>query len=513
MRKLQNLNPQSVWKHFEDICFIPHPSKHEKVVCEHIIQFAEKHNLLYKQDEVGNIVITKPATTGMEQCEPIILQAHVDMVPQKNADTEHDFLRDAIQPRIVGNFVKATNTTLGADNGIGVAVILAILESTTIAHGCIEAFFTVDEETGMTGALNTAPDFLTGRFMINTDSEDENEITLGCAGGLNANFEFSYTTVQLKDGFDSAQPPTDRSLSGAETTFLPCTTIPADFVAYKIQISKLSGGHSGFEIYENRAHANVLIADIALKAVQKFDARISHIGGGSMRNAIPREAELCVAIPAMYALKFESFISEMAVILKNIYTETDPNFSLHCEKTELPQTTIEPTRMLQILQLLNQLPQGVVSVEQETAAMVRTSSNLSIIAIKNATIEIQCLLRSSNNDEKQALAQCMQALVELYGGIAKFDTNYPAWQPVWNSQLLEITKQALQTVYNATPKLSVVHAGLECGILGEKFPAMEFVSIGPNINNPHSPDEEVEIASVERFFYAVCEILRNVPEK
>ena len=485
MRKLQNLNPQSVWKHFEDICFIPHPSKHEKAVCEHIIQFAEKHNLPYKCDKVGNIVITKPATAGMERCEPIILQAHVDMVPQKNAGTEHDFLRDAIQPRIVGNCVKATNTTLGADNGIGAAVILAILESKTIEHGCIEAFFTVDEETGMTGALNTAPDFLTGRFMINTDSEDENEITLGCAGGLNANFEFSYTT----------------------------TTIPTNFAAYTIQIAKLCGGHSGFEMYENRAHANVLIADIALKAVQKFNARISHIGGGSMRNAIPREAELRVAIPAMYAPKFECFISEMAVLLKNIYTETDPNFSLQCEKIELPKTAIEPTRMLQILQLLNQLPQGVVSMEQETAAMVRTSTNLSIIATTDAIIEIQCLLRSSNNGEKQALAQCMQALAELYGGIAKFDTDYPAWQPVWNSQLLEITKKALQIVYNETPKLSVVHAGLECGILSEIFPQMEFVSIGPNINNPHSPDEEVEIASVERFFEAVCGILRNVPEK
>lgn len=482
MRKLQNLNPQSVWKHFEDICFIPHPSKYEKAVCEHIIQFAENHNLPYKCDNTGNIVISKPATAGMEQCPTIILQAHVDMVPQKNADTEHDFLRDAIQPRIAGNFVKATNTTLGADNGIGVAVILAILESETMEHGCIEAFFTVDEETGMTGALNTAPDFLTGTYMINTDSEIENEITLGCAGGLNANFDFPYTT----------------------------TDVPADFAAYKVTVSKLSGGHSGFEIYENRAHANVLIADIALKAAQKFDARISYIGGGSMRNAIPREAELCVAIPARYAPKFENFISKTATILKHVYAETDPVFSLQCKHTELSKTAIEPTRMLQILQLLNQLPQGVVSVEQETAAMVRTSSNLSIIATKNTVVEIQCLLRSSGNDEKQALAHCMQSLVELYGGTAEFDTDYPAWQPVWNSQLLEITKQALQNVYNEMPKLCVVHAGLECGILSEIFPNMEFVSIGPKINNPHSPDEEVEIASVERFFNTVCGILKGV---
>ncbi len=484
MNKLQNLNPQNVWKHFEDICFIPHPSKHEKILCEHIIQFAKAHNLVYKNDAVGNIVITKPATAGMEQCETIILQAHLDMVPQKNADTVHDFLRDAIQPRIVGNFVKATHTTLGADNGIGVAVILAILESQTIAHGCIEAFFTIDEETGMTGALNTAPDFLTGRFMINTDSEIENEITLGCAGGLNANFEFAYTE----------------------------SNIPSNFTAYNISISKLSGGHSGFEIYLNRAHANILIADIALKVLQKFNARISYISGGNMRNAIPREAELHIAVPAESVAHFELFISETALLLKKLYAQTDPVFSLNCKQIELPKTAIEPTRMLQILQLLNQLPQGVVSVDQENEVMVRTSTNLSIIATENAKIEIQCLLRSSNNDEKQKLAHCMQSLVELYNGTALFDTDYPAWQPVWDSQLLAITKQALQTIYNEKSKLCVVHAGLECGILGEIFPAMEFVSIGPLINNPHSPDEEVEIASVERFFNALCEILKHAPK-
>lgn len=483
MQTLQNLNPQSVWKHFEDICCIPHPSKHEKALCEHIIQFAKNHNLAYKCDTVGNIVITKPATAGMKNRKTIILQAHVDMVPQKNAGTEHDFLHDAIQPRIAGNFVKATNTTLGADNGIGVAVILAILEAQNIEHGTVEAFFTVDEETGMTGAVNTAPDFLNGRFMVNTDSEIENEITLGCAGGLNANFEFSYTE----------------------------TPIPDDFTAFKVQISRLSGGHSGFEIYENRAHANALITDIALKAVQKFNARISCITGGTMRNAIPREAEICVIIPQERTEQFENFISEMAVLLKNIYTETDPIFSLQCEQIEAPKSAIEPTRMLQILQFLTQLPQGVISVEQQTAAMVRTSNNISIIATQSAYIEIQCLLRSSNNDEKRALAQCMQQLVELYGGTTSFDTDYPAWQPVWNSGLLEITKQALHTIYNETPQLCVVHAGLECGILGEIFPDMEFVSIGPRINNPHSPDEEVEIASVERFFNAVCEILKRAP--
>lgn len=484
MRKLQNLNPQSVWKHFEDICFIPHPSKHEKALCEHIVQFAKTHNLAYKCDSVGNIVITKPPTAGMEGCKTIILQAHVDMVPQKNADTTHDFLRDAIQPRVVGNFVKASNTTLGADNGIGVAVILAILESQSIEHGNIEAFFTVDEETGMTGALNTAPDFLTGRFMLNTDSEIENEITLGCAGGLNANFEFSYTQ----------------------------TNIPADFIAFAVQIQKLSGGHSGFEIYENRAHANALISEIAIKVLQKFNAKIVHINGGTMRNAIPREAEMLLAISPEYAAQFEQYIGEMNVLLKNMYAQTDPLFSLQCNKTELATQAIEATRMLQILQFLNQVPQGVISVDNQTPAMVRTSNNISIIATQNSTIEIQCLLRSSNNNEKQHLAQCMQQLAELYNGKAQFDTDYPAWQPVWNSELLEITKQALQKIYKQTSQLCVVHAGLECGILGEIFPDMEFVSIGPRINNPHSPDEEVEIASVERFFNAVCEILKHAPQ-
>ncbi|MDR2962905.1 MAG: aminoacyl-histidine dipeptidase [Bacteroidales bacterium] len=485
MRKLENLNPQSVWKHFEDICCIPHPSKHETALCQHIMRFAQALNLPYRTDAVGNIVITKAATAGMEDCKTIILQAHLDMVPQKNTGTDHDFLRDAIQPRIVEQCVKATHTTLGADNGIGVAVILAILEASNIVHGHIEAFFTVDEETGMTGAINTTPDFLTGTYMINTDSETENEITLGCAGGVNANFEFPYTTISLR----------------------------SDSQSYRINISKLSGGHSGFEIWENRAHANVLIADLALKAVQKFAAQVAHISGGSMRNAIPREAELQVVIPAEYVAQFELFLDETALLLKTLYAQTDPIFSLNFKHIELPQAVIEPTRMLQILQALTQLPQGVVSVEQQTAAMVRTSTNLSIITTEEGKLLVQCLLRSSNNAEKQQLARCMQLLVELYGGTAQFDTDYPAWQPRWDSQLLEITKQSLQIIYGNLPHLCVVHAGLECGILSEIFPYMEFVSIGPAIRNPHSPEEEVEIDSVERFFRALCEILKRAPKQ
>ncbi len=246
MNKLQNLNPQNVWKHFEDICFIPHPSKHEKILCEHIIQFAKAHNLVYKNDAVGNIVITKPATAGMEQCETIILQAHLDMVPQKNADTVHDFLRDAIQPRIVGNFVKATHTTLGADNGIGVAVILAILESQTIAHGCIEAFFTIDEETGMTGAKNLQPNVLKGEILINLDSEDEGELYVGCAGGLDGSFTYTYKEE----------------------------AIPAGHEAYKLSVTGLKGGHSGMDIILYRANANKLMCRFfVLKAGNKRAGR------------------------------------------------------------------------------------------------------------------------------------------------------------------------------------------------------------------------------------------------
>jgi dipeptidase D len=477
------LQPNSLWKHFADICSIPHPSKHEEAICLHIISFAKKHNLEYKQDAVGNILITKKATHGFENREIVCLQAHVDMVPQKNAEIQHNFITDSIKPFITGNFVKATQTTLGADNGIGLAAILAVLGSDSMQHGPLEALFTIDEETGMTGANNLTPDFLQAKYLINTDTEVKNEITVGCAGGLDGNFIFDYTKEQ----------------------------IPNNYISYQISISGLTGGHSGFEIHLGRANANVLLSKL-LQQILPLQAQISSINGGNMRNAIPRESSSIISIPANKKDEFTSVFEAFKQSKIQSYSSTDPYISLSIQEITKQETCIANKSAITIIEALLECPNEVITFENKEKGIVRTSTNLSIIKTHDNSIEINCLLRSFSSQEKQELANRMEKLFSEKGATTSFVGDYPGWEPIWDSKIIDIVKKASTTVYKTAPHIQVVHAGLECGIFSGIFPNIEYVSFGPTIRNPHSPDELVEIDSVHDFWKVLCLVLEGIPE-
>lgn len=481
MDSLSSLEPARVWKHFENICAIPHPSKHEEKILQYIRKFADKHSLAYEQDKIGNIIIYKPAKKGYEACKTIALQAHVDMVPQKNQYTKHNFIIDPIIPIIDGEWIRAKHTTLGADNGIGVAVILAILESHDIQHGSLEALFTVDEEAGMGGANALSPHVLKAQYMINTDTEDEHDITIGCAGGIDGNFVFS---IEHSSAKSEAQ-------------------------AFKISISGLTGGHSGFEIHHGRANANVLLSSFLHIVFAKFAAEISFIQGGNMRNAIPRESEAVFTIPFLYVPDFKDAVKHFIAGAKIAYYQTDPNLTISITDAEMPETVIQKQDMHAIITALNTCINGVISVEDFDSTITKTSNNLSIIQTHTKYIEINCLLRSSSSSEKMKLAHALRQHFSLYGAQCDFSGDYPGWEPVWESKIVSLVQQAYARNTQIQPHVTVVHAGLECGIIKSKYPHMEFVSFGPNIRGPHSPDERVEIASVAQFWNILLYVLKH----
>ncbi|HPY82330.1 MAG TPA: aminoacyl-histidine dipeptidase [Bacteroidales bacterium] len=482
--KLSHLEPSAVWKYFEIICSIPRPSKHEAQICAYIISFAKSLELPYEQDKYGNIRIRKPACAGKEHYAPVILQAHVDMVPQKNSATQHNFLTDAIEPIIDGDWVRAKNTTLGADNGIGLAAILAVLESKTIQHGPLEALFTTDEETGMTGAFGLQPNKLKGLYMINTDTEDVHDITIGCAGGIDGMFTYSYSRVAAH----------------------------AQTQAYEVTIEGLTGGHSGFEIVLNRANANMLLCDYLHKIHTKCNVDISYMQGGDMRNAIPREAKALICVPVEYHADYVAFTESYTTTLKHLYKKTDPNLSLHIKEHAKPIDVISKTDTHSLLQALSSCFNGVIAFENDDISLPRTSTNLSIITTKEHTIEVICLLRSSCFKEKQMLVNSMKTHFETYSFCSEFSGDYPEWKPIWDSPLISLIQNAYKKIANIESTPTVVHAGLECGVIQSIYPHIECISIGPIIRGPHSPNERVEITSVHSFWLVLTYVLEHFLE-
>ncbi len=485
MDSILSLEPQIVWKHFSDICSIPHPSKHEDALLAHIISFAKQHNLPYKQDSIGNICITKPATKGYEHIETVCLQAHVDMVPQKNSHITHDFEKDPIQPYISGNVVKARNTTLGADNGIGLATILAILELQTIEHGTIEALFTVDEETGMTGAKNLDHTFLTAKYLINTDTEQKNEITIGCVGGVDANFVWD---IQYE-------------------------SLPNDYITCTISINGLQGGHSGFEIHLGRANANIVAIEILNILLSDIPILLSSIDGGNMRNAIPREACIVIGIPKDKKQVCKNLLSKYSTQIKNKHSVSDPHLQIDYTFEDKTLQIIPNTISKSILQALTECPNGVIQFEDKSQGIVRTSTNLSIISTHNNTVEVNCLLRSFDTKEKYELAKKMEKIFSSQQASCVFIGDYPGWKPQWNSEFVQIVSHISKQVYGSEPHILAVHAGLECGIFLGIYPYMHCISFGPTIRNPHSPDEEVDIDSVAQFWKVLLGVLQAIPTK
>lgn len=482
---LSNLEPKELWRYFEDICGIPHPSKKEAKIVEYVVETGTKLGLETKVDQTGNVLIRKPATPGMEQCKTVVLQGHLDMVPQKNNKTEHDFEKDPIKPYIDGEWVKADGTTLGADNGIGVAAALAVLASNDAEHGPIEALFTVDEETGMTGAFGLKSGFLSGEILINMDSEDEGELYIGCAGGIDTNAFFSY----------SEEP------------------VPEKHKAYRVDVKGLKGGHSGLDIHLGRGNAIKLLNRLLWQAHRESGLLISSVDGGSLRNAIPREASAIVLIPEEQAAAFEKLGQTMCTEWNNELGNADTEVHLEITATGNPPGVMDASTTKNMLNAIYACPNGVIRMTTDMPDVVETSTNLAVLKSGNGIVEAGSLQRSSVDSARQDLCNMMRSVFELGGARVEQTGDYPGWKPNVESPILKTMTRVYEEMYGKTPEQKVIHAGLECGILGGTYPKLDMISFGPTIRNPHSPDEMVNIETVKRFYDFLTETLKNIPVK
>ena len=485
MSTIAELNPQIVWKNFYELTKIPRPSKFENEAAQYICDFGKKLGLESFRDEIGNVIIRKPATPGMEDRMGIILQAHVDMVPQKNNDVEHDFKKDPIKPRIVENMVYATGTTLGADNGLGCAVAMAVLESNDLVHGPIEVLITIDEETGMTGARALKPGVLNGDILINLDSETEGELYVGCAGGLDGSAVFQYTTEAVPEGY----------------------------VGQKLNVKGLVGGHSGMDIILYRANANKVMARALLPLVRDLGAKLISVEGGNMRNAIPREAEAVIALPADKLEAAKAAVAKVEAEVKVEYAATDKDAKVFLEDAAVAGEAICDKVALALCRALYACPNGVERMSDAMPGLVETSNNMAIVKSENGTIKVHSLMRSSVDTAKDDLAERMRAVFELAGAEISFTGGYSGWAPNMASPILKEMKAVYEKLYGKQPAVMAIHAGLECGILGGTYPNWDMVSCGPTIFSPHSPDERVEIDSVGKWWDFVVEVLKEAPRK
>jgi dipeptidase D len=480
-QQLSSLKPQNLWKHFQEILAIPHGSGNEKALAEHIINLAKSWNLEWQKDKVGNVVVRKPASPGYENAPGVVLQAHLDMVCEKNSDVPHDFNRDPIQAYVDGDWVKARGTTLGADNGIGVAACLAVLEDKSLVHGPLECLFTVDEETGLTGAFNLGKNMLRGRYLLNLDSEDEGTFTIGCAGGADSEISL----------------PLERKKKKAKDLTM-------------VKISGLKGGHSGLDINLGRGNALKLLARLLTQAREKFKLEVVSFNGGSKRNAIPREAWATLAIPASQQNNLTRFIKKAFEAVKFEYKVTEPDLALEIKKSAEAGFPLTGEAAEKLLSLILVLPHGVVSMHPEIAGLVETSSNLAIVNTAEKEARIICNTRSSILSALEAVRLTIRAAGQLSGARVVQPEGYPAWTPNLQSPLLQKMVKIYQELFQKEPEIKAVHAGLECGIIGEKYSGMDMISFGPTIRYPHSPDEQVNIPSVEKFWTFLVETLTKL---
>jgi dipeptidase D len=482
MPSIENLEPKLVWKHFDEIRKIPRCSKHEEKIRDYIVNFAKKQSLKTKGDAIGNVVILKPATPGMQNKPTVILQGHMDMVCEKNSDVKFDFSKDPIQLKITGDLLTANGTTLGADNGIGLAISLAILEDKHLRHGPIEALYTVDEETGLTGAFAMKSDMLTGKIMLNLDSEDFGVITVGCAGGGDSSIELP---VKMQ-------------------------TIPAIGESIHVKVSGLRGGHSGVDIHEQRGNAIKILTRLLWKASQKYEFCIFDIKGGDKHNAIPREAYAKLSIEKKIKA---AFITALKTEEKDIYEEIKPidqNLKVNIEPTEASKRGMDKSSQVKLLNLLHGLPHGVHQMNYDIKTLVNTSTNLATVSIKEDMIVIGMSSRSPMKSALQDMRDRIKAIATLSGAKVSEGTPYPGWKPDLQSKILALSKKIFKDMFTQEPKIEAIHAGLECGIIGEKFPGMDMISIGPTLKNPHSPEEQLHISTVDKFYKYLLKILESV---
>lgn len=484
-QEIRNLEPKQLWNKFADLNAVPRPSKKEARVIEFMKNFGNSLGLETFEDEIRNVIIRKPATLGMENRKPIVMQGHLDMVHQKNNDTVFDFDTQGIDMYVDGDWVRAKGTTLGADNGLGVATIMAILESKDIAHPAIEALFTVDEETGMTGALNLKGGILKGEILLNLDTEEDDEIDIGCAGGVDVTATRSYNEEETPEGS----------------------------TGYTITVKGLSGGHSGMDIHKGLGNANKIMNRLLFDAFENFGLQVSEINGGSLRNAIPRESVAKVIIASMYD---EAYVFDMQEIIGDIKAEfktTEPNLTIEIVKSDLPKKVMDLGVQEGIIRALYAAHNGVYRMSADMADLVETSNNIARVVIKDGEIMIGCLTRSSVESSKFDLANALRSAFELTGCEVALTGSYPGWTPNVNSEILDVLVGIYEKQNNEKPKVVACHAGLECGILGTNYPGMDMISFGPTIHGAHSPDERASISSAQKYWKFVLEILQNIPVK
>lgn len=481
--EVRNLEPKALWNKFADLNAVPRPSKKEDRVIQFMKDFGNNLGLETFEDEIRNVIIRKPATKGMEDRKPIVLQGHLDMVHQKNNDTIFDFDTEGIQMYVDGDWVRAKGTTLGADNGLGVAAIMAILESTDIAHPAIEALFTIDEETGMTGALNLKGGILQGEILLNLDTEEDDEIDIGCAGGIDVTAKRNYNLEETPDGS----------------------------VGYTITVKGLNGGHSGMDIHKGLGNANKIMNRLFFDSFENFGLQISEINGGSLRNAIPRESVAKVIVAEMYNDVFLFEMQETIADIKAEFQTTEPNLTIEITPSELPNTVMDLGVQEGLLRGLYAAHNGVYRMSADMEDLVETSNNVARVIVKDGHILIQCLTRSSVETSKFDLANGLRSAFELFGCEVDFAGSYPGWTPNVNSPILGVLVSIYERQNQEKPKVVACHAGLECGILGTNYPDMDMISFGPTIHGAHSPDERASISSSQKFWKFLLEILENIP--
>lgn len=481
---IRALEPTELWNHFADLNAVPRPSKKEERVIQFIKSFGESLELPTTVDEVGNVIIKKPATKGLENKATVVLQSHLDMVHQKNADTAFDFDTQGIDMYVDGDWVKAKGTTLGADNGIGVATIMTLLVSKDIPHPALEALFTIDEETGMTGALAFKGGLLDGKIMLNLDTEEDNELTIGCAGGI------------------------DITASGVYAPVAPKNT-----VAFRLNLKGLTGGHSGMDIHKGRANANKLMNRFLYALSLEYKIDIVAIEGGSLRNAIPRESVADIMIDEKHIEPLKKEVVEFQNVLQSEYGTTDPNIQISIEAIDTPTQVLPYDFQYQLLRCIYACPNGIYRMSPDIAGLVQSSNNVSRIEVKDGAYSIQCLTRSSVDSEKTDLKMAITSVFELMSANVSYGGLYPGWTPKPSSPIVTLMSDLYEKRYNDKPSVSACHAGLECGILGTHYPDMQMISFGPNIHGAHSPDEKVQISSVQKYWGFLLETLVNIPDK
>ena len=481
----KDLQPAVVFHYFEEVCQVPRPSKKEEKIRAYLLEFAKKHGLAAKTDEAGNVLIEKPASAGKENLKTVVLQSHMDMVCEKNKDTEHNFETDPIQTYVDGEWLRAKGTTLGADNGIGIATQLAVLASEDIEHGPIQCLFTVDEETGLTGAFALKEGFMNGDILINLDSEDEGELFIGCAGGAG-------TTAQFP---------------------CPMTAAPEGYFFFRVAVKGLTGGHSGDDINKNRANANKLLSRFLVQLMEKYDLRLCEIDGGNLHNAIPREAHAVCAVPMKDKESVRVDLNVYLSEVENEFAVTEPNLVMELESESPRAEVMEQEAMKKFLLSLYAVHNGVYAMSQDIPGLVETSSNLASVKQRDGKIVVVTSQRSSILSSRKDMSQMVAAAFLLGGAEVTTGDGYPGWKPNPNSEVLQIAVESYKRLFATEPKIKAIHAGLECGLFLEKYPSLDMVSFGPTLRGVHSPDERMLIPTVDKFWRHLLDVLAHIPVK